>query len=790
VGGNAWPLTVAALAGAAVLAAAKFAQPQSIQESAIATAPCSVRSVRGDFNGDGKTDVVWRNSATGQNHMFFMNGRSIVGEASLRTVPARAWRIAGVGDFNGDGRADILWRNADSGQNYLYLMQGAVIVGEGYLHSIANLNWHVAGVGDFDGDGCDDILWRNAATGQNYVYFMNGLSIANEGYLRTVPARWEIAGIGDFNGDGRADILWRNADSGQNYLYLMQGPNIVGEGYLRTIANLNWRVAGIGDFDGDGCDDILWRNAATGQNYVYFMNALFIVNEGYLRTVGDLAWHIAAVGYYDDDGNADILWRNSSSGDNYLHFMNGTAVKPNEGYTRTVAAPDWRPVASLSGTPPPGVFPLRVQPGKRHLIDASGAPFLMIGESPQALIGNLSEADAELFLANRKSHGFNTIWVNLLCANGTGCFPNGWTHDGIKPFTSGLDLSTFDLSTPNEAYFARADRMIQLAAKYGFLVILDPAETISWLDVLRNNGLAKARTYGRYLGTRYKHFPNIVWMSGNDFQWRDPNKTTPSDVPLVQAVATGIKETAPNQIQTALLDFNVSSSLDDASWAPIISLNAVYTYFPTYAKVLDARSQSASMPVFLAEANYEFEDNTGQEGGPSTPVILRRQEYWSLLSGASGQLYGNAFTWGFKSGWQSQLNTPGAVQMAHLKVLFEPRPWHELVPDMAHVVVTGGLGTFSSDGSIGRNGYVTAARTPNGRLVMAYVPSGRTVTVNMSQLSGPVTARWYDPTTGVYTSIAGSPFANIGSQAFDTPGVNGGGDPNWDQDWVLVLEAQ
>jgi hypothetical protein len=47
------------------------------------------------------------------------------------------------------------------------------------------------------------------------------------------------------------------------------------------------------------------------------------------------------------------------------------------------------------------------------------------------------------------------------------------------------------------------------------------------------------------------------------------------------------------------------------------------------------------------------------------------------------------------------------------------------------------------------------------------------------------TARWYDPTAGTFTNIPGSPFANVGSMQFATPGTNAGGD----DDWVLVLEA-
>jgi hypothetical protein len=188
------------------------------------------------------------------------------------------------------------------------------------------------------------------------------------------------------------------------------------------------------------------------------------------------------------------------------------------------------------------------------------------------------------------------------------------------------------------------------------------------------------------------------------------------------------------------------------------------------------------MPVFMVEANYEFETI---HVSSSTPAILRRQEYWASLSGATGQLYGNHYTWAFISGWKNQLDTPGAKQIAHLKALFEPRAWYKLVPDQLHTVVTAGYGTFSSTDSVDGNDYVTAARTPNGKWVMAYVPSARTVTVDMSQLSGAVIARWYDPVVGTFTSIAGSPFANTGLSDFTTPGTNGGGD----EDWVLILEV-
>ncbi len=434
-----------------------------------------------------------------------------------------------------------------------------------------------------------------------------------------------------------------------------------------------------------------------------------------------------------------------------------------------------RPAARIhpKREPPGAAYPLHPSLNHRYLVDSNGAPFLMIGDSPQALIVNLSEADADAYFADRQAAGFDTVWVNLLCATYTGGRPDGSTFDGILPFTT-----PDDVSTPNPSYFARVDHMLQLAAAHGILVVLDPAETGSFLSVLLDNGPAKSRDYGRYLGTRYRDFDNVLWMSGNDFQsWENP-----TDDEVVRAVALGIRDTDDRHIHTVELDFLVSGSLDDPTWAPIIDLNASYTYYPTYAQVLTDYDRPDAPPTFLVEANYEFEHNAADEG---TPAILRRQEYWTMLSGGCGQLYGNGWTWPFRDGWQDHLDTPGSAQMAHVKGLFGPRPWYDLIPDQAHAVVTAGYGTYADTGSLGANDYLTAARTPDGALVLAYLPTIRTITVDMTKLGSQANASWYDPSSGATVSIAGSPFPNVGSRAFTPPGANADGDG----DWVLVLEA-
>jgi hypothetical protein len=226
-----------------------------------------------------------------------MNGTTIKPTEGFIRAVSLAWTVAGIGDFDGDGKADILWRNSVTGENYLYPMDGLSIKAtEGYVRTVADQSWQVAGIGDFDGDGKADVLWRHAVSGQNYIFFMDGSTIKpGEGFIRTVAdVNWQVKGIGDFDGDGKADIVWRNSASGQNYLYPMDGTVIKpNEGYIRTVADLAWQIVAVGDYDGDGKSDLLWRNSSTGENYIYPMDGTTIKpTEGLTRTVGDQHWQV------------------------------------------------------------------------------------------------------------------------------------------------------------------------------------------------------------------------------------------------------------------------------------------------------------------------------------------------------------------------------------------------------------------------------------------------------------------------------------------------------------------
>jgi uncharacterized protein DUF4038/collagenase-like protein with putative collagen-binding domain len=411
-------------------------------------------------------------------------------------------------------------------------------------------------------------------------------------------------------------------------------------------------------------------------------------------------------------------------------------------------------------------FPVGVSANGRYLVDQAGAPFMLIGDSPQCLSAHLTTQDMEFYFADRQNRGFNAAWVNLICGTYTWGVRDARTCDGITPFVHDRELSS-----PNPDYFARMDSMVQIAASHGITLVLDPAETGSFRDLLKDNGIDKSRGYGTFLGQRYKDARNIIWMLGNDYQIDQWSTYDPFEIALSQ----GIRAADPDQLQTIELNPLVSTSYDDPLWPPLIDIATAYSYAPTYDIVLKAYRASPTQPVLMIEANYEHENN---DGGPiTTDVTMRRQEWWTALSGAAGQLYGDKYTWGMNTNdWIEHLDTKAVTELGYVVQFFKDRPWHDLVPDTSHTFLTGDTGTYTSTGDVLDSDYALAAVTADRTLAIAYTPAERTLEVDHTTLPPGATARWFDPTDGSYRPA---------SAPFTTPGKNAAGD----SDWVLIFEA-
>ena len=303
--------------------------------------------VRNDFNGDGRSDILWRN-IDGQmsNWLGQANGGFVQNNANAAAVVPTSWQIAGTGDFNGDGRDDILWRNTD-GQlsNWLATATGGFTQNNANAAAVVPTSWTVVGTGDFNGDGRDDILWRNTdGTVSNWLGTASGGFTPNDANAaRFVPTSWTVVGTGDFNGDGRDDILWRNSN-GQvsDWLGQANGGFILNDANALTNVDTAWKVVGTGDFNGDGRDDILWRND-NGQlsNWLGQANGGFVNNGAVSGAFVPLAWSVVAIGDYNGDGRDDILWRNANGTvTDWLGNANGSFT-PNDANAASVVPTAW-----------------------------------------------------------------------------------------------------------------------------------------------------------------------------------------------------------------------------------------------------------------------------------------------------------------------------------------------------------------------------------------------------------------------------------------------------------------
>ncbi len=247
----------------------------------------------GDFNGDVATDVLWRNIDTGQvyvQHQFA--GETLATSNYAPTVVDPSWQIVAISDLDADGKSDLLWRNSQSGQNDAWLMDGAWPKTISTIYVEPNAAWKIKGARR------GTIFWRNEETGANYVQFTNGTTVSVlSNFTLSVPDQsWQIAAIDDFDGDGFWDIYWRNKQTGYNDVWLMAGSRV------RDIINShyqpdqNWQVVNSGDYNNDGFADLLWRNVATGDNYMMLM--VFgrpIDTSAMLPRVADLDWRVTGL---------------------------------------------------------------------------------------------------------------------------------------------------------------------------------------------------------------------------------------------------------------------------------------------------------------------------------------------------------------------------------------------------------------------------------------------------------------------------------------------------------------
>jgi hypothetical protein len=373
-------------------------------------------------------------------------------------------------------------------------------------------------------------------------------------------------------------------------------------------------------------------------------------------------------------------------------------------------------------------------------VDADGAPVFLNGDTAWSIVVSATPDEREQYFSDRATRAFNAVIVNAIEALFTADPPR--TVDGLEPF-----LRSGDLASPNAAYWERVDGVIDAAARHGVYVLLSPlylgyahpqypsfgftGREEGWHEAVAAAGPEGCRAYGRFLGARYRDRGNLVWVIGGD---RNPGDLRPS----MRAFVAGILEEDDRHLVTAHVhpDASPVEEYEGDRW---LTLNQTYTYRIVHRKLLDDYQREPVRPFILFESTYEGEHD-------ASGLQIRRQAWWALTCGASGQFFGNFPIWMMAPGWASVLDSPGARAMTHLASFVEAVPWWEMAPDTEGRLVVAGRGEANG---LDR---ATALLAPDGSRAIVYVPTPRTLSINLEALTGWVTMlRWFDPVTGTWT---------------------------------------
>lgn len=266
-----------------------------------------------DFDGDGKQDLLWRNSSTGQVGLWLMNGARPQAMVDLGS-PRLSWKIINTGDFNGDGKSDILWQFGNSNKYGVWFMNGTRIAGIQNF-SLPPYAGQICCASDFDSDGRADLATFNRAAGQIYFWKNSGSSrfVQQTSYAVSSASGWLPVGTTDLSRSSASGaVIWRNATTGEVAAWFMSGFNWSSAAPFGN-PGTGVQLCGFGDFSGDGKKDLLLFNTFSNTVGYWRTNGAQVPSSVPLARVSS-SWVPVGAEDLNGSGNADIIWRQTSTG--------------------------------------------------------------------------------------------------------------------------------------------------------------------------------------------------------------------------------------------------------------------------------------------------------------------------------------------------------------------------------------------------------------------------------------------------------------------------------------------
>lgn len=427
---------------------------------------------------------------------------------------------------------------------------------------------------------------------------------------------------------------------------------------------------------------------------------------------------------------------------------------------------------------PSSIFPIGLSANNRYLINAKGNPFYLRGMALWELEVNGTRAQIDQVLQGCVSQGFNAILVEVaehLFSFQTPPYQNSESNIPYTGMTGSTPpYSSVNFSALNDAYFQRIDYIVRRSFYCGLLVVMTPAyygfaSTQEGWGVggeLGADTQAHRQAYGAALAKRYLPWSNVMWCWGGD---------NISGAALYNDISTGMATITSAGLYTGHASRTVDAYSVFNGNVGLFNVNSLYS--DNANMVANAATcWSRGIPFFLVEDEYE--NATSQ-----TNQTQRCQKMQAWCGGARGDFFGNDPMWALGSSGDSNgtvdvatcitkyLYTTASTSMANMTALFRSVGMNNHAPVTGTQLITSSLGTGASA--------VTPSLANDGSSGIAYVPTGGTVTANLSAFArSGITADWHDPTNNTYT-VAASGLTNAGTQNFTTPASNFGGDADF-----------
>mgnify|MGYP000956215604 CR=1 FL=1 len=420
---------------------------------------------------------------------------------------------------------------------------------------------------------------------------------------------------------------------------------------------------------------------------------------------------------------------------------------------------------------------LKVSENKRFIVYEDGTPFFYLGDTGWELFHRLNKEDTEKYLENRRAKGFTVIQAVALAELDGLNTPN---MEGNKPLIGNDPLK------PDEAYWKHVDWAIKKAAEKGLYIGLLP----TWGDKVDPQRWGKGPKifnekngfeYGKWIGTRYRDYKNIIWINGGDRQGGGDN------FPVWDAIARGIKSVDKNHLMTfhPMGENSSSQWFHNSSW---LDFNMTQTghgqrSYAAYKRfIVKDYNLTPVKPCMDGEPRYEDHPVNWNPDvmGWFDEADVRQALYWNLFSGSFGHTYGCHPVWQMKTpereavglvrhNWYDVLDLPGAADLIHARRLIESRPFTSRVPDQSLIVPS----------YYPETDYVVATRGDGYAFV--YFPTGWSAEIDLRKLGmQAIHAYWYNPRNGETTLIE---TIEVMRPWKFTPSSTGRGN-----DWILILD--